>query len=148
VRKELVGDVGVDKVKILLKRKPVSGDEKNVGEVLGEDLGDATDVEFGVMIMGGGQAKGQASEAVTPSVGTPAPEEEKADVMEGVEKSQVSAAETARAVQGPVGEEALRMEGFWTDLKGFLVQRLKVDEEMAGKVADRFRGGWEGGGKV
>lgn len=42
---------------------------------------------------------------------------------------------------GPSGEEILRSEKFWGDLKGFLLQRVR-DEEKAAEALNVFREGW------
>jgi hypothetical protein len=133
----------------LRNRKPVSGDDKSIEEVLGEDVKAVGDegVEFGVMVMGGASVR---ESAVTsgPAETAKQTKEEGEDKMEGVEKTQVNEEEkTTRAAQGPAGEEVLGTEEFWMDLKAFLGQRLKVDEGGAGKVVEMFKGAWEGGGK-
>lgn len=43
--------------------------------------------------------------------------------------------------QGPSGEEILRSEEFWEDLKGFLLQRVR-DEEKTVEALNVFREGW------
>lgn len=43
--------------------------------------------------------------------------------------------------QRPSGEEVLRSEEFWGDLKGFLLQRVR-DEEKAVEALNVFRDGW------
>lgn len=43
--------------------------------------------------------------------------------------------------QRPGGEEVLRSEEFWVDLKGFLLQRVR-DEEKAVEALNVFREGW------
>jgi len=50
---------------------------------------------------------------------------------------------TAPVAQGPSGEEVLRTEEFWLDLKGFLTQRLK-DEQEGEQLLEVFRKAWEG----
>ncbi|OJD30044.1 ubiquitin supergroup protein [Diplodia corticola] len=46
---------------------------------------------------------------------------------------------------GSSAEETLRTDGFWDDLKGFLVQRLK-DEGEGERLAGVFREAWAGAG--
>lgn len=121
--------VSVEKIKILYKRKPVSG--KTVAEVLaGADdglLGGGKEVEFGVMIMGGA------------TVVEPEP------VMEKNERGGESKGEvTAKPVVGPSGEDVLETEAFWDDLQGFLMQRVK-DVEEAKRLRELFKGAWSSG---
>lgn len=99
--------VPVDKIKLLYAKKPVA-DSKTLGEVVGAE----TDVEFGVMLLGG----------VVPS--------EKREEEQQEEKP--------KAAVGPSGKELLATDAFWTDLKGFLVQRLK-DESEGERLAQLFR---------
>ncbi|KAJ4197506.1 hypothetical protein NW767_001252 [Fusarium falciforme] len=42
----------------------------------------------------------------------------------------------------PTGKEALETEEFWSDLKGFLMQRLK-DETQAEELSGLFRSSWQ-----
>jgi hypothetical protein len=113
--------VSVEKIKILYKRKPVTG--KTIAELLADEpemLAGGKEVEFGVMIMGG------------------------AKVVEGGSSGEgdVSAAAAPKAAVGPSGEEVLRTEAFWDDLQGFLEQRLK-DSEEARRLRGVFKGAWE-----
>ena len=118
VAKELKME-GTDKIRLLYKRKP-AGDVKTIKEVVGkEDVGQ--EVEFGIMIMG-----------------------YKEDSTRKDEDTPMKDAEIPVA-QGLSGEEVLRGEEFWTDLRGFLVQRLR-DEGEAGKLFDKFREAWEKSG--
>ncbi|KAL3490952.1 cell-cycle control medial ring component [Aspergillus germanicus] len=114
--------VALDKIKILFKRKPVTGTGKTVGEIL-SDAGEATEkeVEFGVMVMGGArvaQAERQTQEAAASGGET-----------------------TKKPAVGPSGEEVLVTEQFWDDLQGYLMQRLK-DEELAKKLRVVFGDAW------
>lgn len=122
-------NVSVEKIKILYKRKPVSG--KTVAEVLaGADdglLGGGKEVEFGVMIMGG------ATVVEPPVSGTGTGTEEKGE-------GEV----TAKPVVGPSGEDVLETEAFWDDLQGFLMQRVK-DVEEAKRLRELFKGAWSSG---
>ncbi|GKZ39057.1 hypothetical protein AbraIFM66950_011739 [Aspergillus brasiliensis] len=120
------GKVSLDKIKILYKRKPVTG--KTIAEVLADEpemLTGGKEVEFGVMIMGGakfveGQQVGGGSAGGEGDVSTAVP----------------------KAAVGPSGEEVLRTEAFWDDLQGFLEQRLK-DSEEAKRLRGVFKGAWE-----
>jgi hypothetical protein len=46
-------------------------------------------------------------------------------------------------VVGPSGNELLQKDEFWSDLKGFLTQRLR-DEREGERVHKLFRKAWEG----
>jgi len=114
VAKEL-GIEGTDKIRVLYKKKPV-GDVKTVKEVVGEeDVG--REVEFGIMVMGYKEGESKAEDTI----------------MQDTE---------APVAQGPTGEEVLGGEEFWSDLKGFLVQRIR-DEGKAEELFDVFRETWE-----
>ncbi|KAI9735262.1 MAG: hypothetical protein M1834_001852 [Cirrosporium novae-zelandiae] len=106
-----------EKVRLLWKKKPVGNNTKTVAEVVGEDAKEGKVLEFSVMVVGGGT-----------------PQEEKKDV------------EMVGTAQGPSGKEMLASEEFWVDLKGFLVQRLK-DEEEGGKLFETFKTAWEEKGR-
>lgn len=112
------GKVAMEKVKILYKRKPVTG--KSVAEVLADEpemLGGGKDVEFGVMIIGGAKVL-------------------EAQSAEGEKKEEdVPASVTA------AGKAVLETEEFWNDLQGYLGQRLK-DEEQATKLKGIFKDAW------
>lgn len=109
--------VALDKIKILYRRKPVSGTGKTVAEILSDEpemLAGGKEVEFGVMIIGGAKTVDSAAQS------------------EPTEERDVSPPKPA---VGPSGEEVLQNEGFWDDLQGYLEQRLKDGEE-----AKRLRG--------
>jgi hypothetical protein len=141
-----------EKIKVLLNKKPAA-DLKTLKE-----LGVTGDVEFSVMVLGGGGA--------TPSAGTPAasspaveradpvasvpevpaaPAEDKMDIDEqasapGSEKAQAESAPTAKSAPGagPSGPGALNTIEFWNDLQDFLAQRLR-DTEEAQKLSKVFK---------
>ncbi|KAL2810121.1 cell-cycle control medial ring component [Aspergillus granulosus] len=115
--------VALDKVKILYKRKPVTGTGKTVGEVL-TDAGEGAEkeVEFGVMIMGGARVVA-------------------AEGQKQGEGQQDGSETTVKAAVGPSGEEVLVTEQFWDDLQGYLGQRLK-DEELAKRLRGIFGDAW------
>jgi ubiquitin-like protein 4 len=102
--------VPIDKIKILYAKKPVA-DSKTLADVLGGEGNGPAGAEFSVMLMGG----------VTPS---DEPPQEKA--------------KGGPTAQGPSGKEVLATEEFWDDLRGFLVQRLK-DEDEGERLASVFR---------
>ncbi|KAK7184264.1 hypothetical protein PSPO01_09641 [Paraphaeosphaeria sporulosa] len=120
------------KIKILYKKKPVT-DSKTVAEVVGVDAG--TEVEFGVMVLGGAVAGGtpvQSPPAVAPG------EEEKG--LAGAVDQGTSKTETPGA-QGPSGQAVVNAE-FWDDLKGFVVQRIR-DEKEGDRMVGVFKSAWE-----
>ncbi|KAL2865046.1 uncharacterized protein BJX67DRAFT_359749 [Aspergillus lucknowensis] len=125
--------VALDKIKILYKRKPVTGTGKTIGEVLFSDAsaGEAgeKEVEFGVMVMGGarvvedqerGQGQGQG---------------------QGQSQGEAGGERTANPAIGPSGEVLLETDQFWDDLQGYLGQRLK-DEELAKRLRGVFGDAW------
>lgn len=77
-----------------------------------KDVAGPGSVEFTIMLLGGA-----------------VPSEKKAEAPNDTEMGGVSS--------GPSGKE-LETEAFWTDLKGFLVQRLK-DEKEGARLAKVFR---------
>ncbi|KAH7321183.1 cell-cycle control medial ring component-domain-containing protein [Stachybotrys elegans] len=82
-------------------------------KVLKDVVGDTdTSVEFSIMVMGG--AASILPEA-TPEVAAPS---------------------------DPTGAAAVQTDAFWADLKGFLMQRLK-DEQEAESLSSLFKSSWE-----
>ncbi len=140
-----------EKIKLLLNKKPVAGSKKTVSEAL-EGSDGTEEVEFGVMIMGGApdpppQAQPPPTSATTDaaiSITAPASEkaaaeagaEEKPDQtpMEGIETSTSEPLQPGEAS----GQAVLESPEFWTDLQGFLEQRIRSAEE-----AERMRGVFE-----
>ncbi|CAD6453436.1 f48870f1-e50a-4415-a70f-abb1a2396cc8 [Sclerotinia trifoliorum] len=108
--------IPVEKLRILYNKKPV-GDAKVLKDVIGEE---ETKVEFSIMVMGGAASVRKVD---TPEKGAEAP-----------------------VAQGPSGLESLAGEEFWSDLQGFLVQRLR-NEEQGNKVFEVFKKAWEGSSK-
>ncbi|KAI9042088.1 uncharacterized protein KD926_006212 [Aspergillus affinis] len=110
--------VGLDKIKILYKRKPVSG--KTIAELLEDEpelLAGGKTVEFGVMIMGGAKAVEEAGNNNATSSSSPKP------------------------AIGPSGKTLVETDAFWSDLEGYLEQRLK-DVDEAQKLTTLFKGAW------
>lgn len=115
--------VPLEKIKILYKRKPVTG--KTVAELLEDEpelLAGGKTVELGVMIMGGAKTV----------------EEQAAGAGQGTSSSSSSSPKPAI---GPSGEVLLETEAFWNDLEGYLEQRLK-DIDEAQKLTTLFKGAW------
>ena len=128
----------IDKVKLLLNRKPAA-DLKTLKE-----LGVEGNVEFTVMVMGGGSSTpavaSPAVEKAEPPLPIPAPASDKMDIdspdpAPESEKAQLEAQSKAVASSA---SEILQTEEFWTDLKGFLAQRLR-DQSEGEKLAGVFR---------
>lgn len=146
-----------EKIKVLLNKKPAA-DLKTLKE-----LGVSGDVEFSVMILGGGGATPSAStpSAVSPavekadpaaSVPTPAVAPNADDMVideqssfPGSEKAQIqaesSSAPRAAPGAGPSGPGALNTIEFWNDLQDFLSQRLR-DNEEAQRLNKMFKMAW------
>lgn len=114
----------VDKIKVLHKKKPVA-DSKVLKDLIGD--GEST-VEFSVMVMGGAAAAA-ASPADSSSVATPKAAEE-------------TSADAAPVAQGESGEAVLESDAFWTDLRGFLLQRIR-DEKITEELFGKFLSSWE-----
>ncbi len=112
--------IPADKLKILHNKRPLP-DSKILREVLGGGDDAPTAVEFSVMVIGG-------AAAVLPAA------EEAMDVDE-----QGARAKTRTAKKG---EAAVEQDAFWTDLHGFLMQRVK-DEETAADLTTVFKNAWE-----
>lgn len=110
-----------DKIKVLHKKKPVA-DSKVLKELLGED---DVSVEFSVMVLGGAAAAVAAAvPAASPAVKAELP-------VEG-----------ANPAQGTSGEAVLATDEFWTDLRGFLLQRIR-DEKITEDLFGKFLSSWE-----
>ncbi|KAL6234908.1 hypothetical protein BDW75DRAFT_156363 [Aspergillus navahoensis] len=125
--------VPLEKIKILFKRRPVTGTGKTVAEVVsdaGEELlAGGKGVEFGVMVMGGArvvEGQGHAQGGV--------PEKVHWETSGGEEMA-------TKAAVGPSGETLLETGAFWDDLQGYLAQRLK-DEDVARKLRGVFKEAW------
>ncbi|KAK0626147.1 cell-cycle control medial ring component-domain-containing protein [Immersiella caudata] len=112
--------IPTDKLKLLYNKKPV-GDSKTLKDVLGDGGEKKGSVEFSVMVIGGA-ATLAAAEAARGGAS-----------QEGGEN----------VAQGLSGEGVLATEEFWSDLRGFLQQRVR-DEKVAGEAAGLFKGAWEG----
>lgn len=114
-----------DKIKVLHKKKPVA-DSKVLKELLGEE---EASVEFSVMVMGG------AAAAAAPAAPTVAPATSPA-------AKTGETAEGTNPAQGLSGEAVLATDEFWTDLRGFLSQRIR-DEKITEDLFGKFLSSWE-----
>lgn len=143
--------VSLDKIKILAAKKPIPPSKKTVAEVL-SDSPLSKDVELGIMVMGGAPdplppapttlfagSQTKAAEDAPAEASSEAPEPVDEQPMEGLEK-----AKSPPVVQpgGMSGKLVLATDGFWTDLEGFLEQRLK-DRDGAKELGGVFRRAWE-----
>ncbi|EXJ60596.1 hypothetical protein A1O7_04749 [Cladophialophora yegresii CBS 114405] len=141
--------VAIEKIKLLWNKKPIPASKGTIREALdGSDLvAKGGEVEIGVMVMGGApdpppQAQPPAQEAGKGTVTTnAAPATDKTaggepTPMEGIES-------TKEPVQpGEIsGEDVLEMSEFWTDLQGFLEQRIRSSDEAA-KLRTVFERAW------
>lgn len=121
----------IAKVKLLYNKKPVGADSKVLKDIIGEEVKEGAEFEFGVMILGGGTV-------IAPKVASPSPS------VKEEEETQKTKEEVKNVVaQGPSGREVLATEQFWGDLHGFLQQRVK-DEAVAAEACEVFRGAWKG----
>jgi hypothetical protein len=129
--------IPASKIKILYKKKPVT-DSKLVSEIIGADAG--ADVEFGVMVMGGAAAATPSeSPAASPAAAAPS-ESDKG--LAGVDAGANTGAAGGAAAVGPIGKEVVATEEFWGDLKNFVLQRIK-DEQEGERLVGVFKTAWE-----
>lgn len=89
------------------------------------------ELEFGVMVMGGAASIVKREEVVVE-------EKERPDV----EMKDVEPRMAAPAVQGPSGLEVIESVEFWSDLEGYLMQRVR-DEGRSKKLVQVFKEGFE-----
>ena len=144
--------VATEKIKLLLNKKPIPGSKKTVSEAL-EGSDTTGEVEMGVMIMGGAPDPPPQAHpprrSSTAAISISAPASEKAAVeavnqvqeqkpettpMEGVETSTSEPVQPGEAS----GQSLLETAEFWTDLQGFLEQRIRSSED-----AEHLRGMFE-----
>ncbi|KAK5046365.1 hypothetical protein LTR84_008166 [Exophiala bonariae] len=126
--------VGIDKIKILLNKKPVPPSRRTVVEALDDKLGTAKEIEFGVMIMGGAPdpPPQQPSATATRQAAEITP-------MEGVEATKVSSEPVQPGAAS--GAAVLETPAFWDDLQGFLEQRIR-DQSEAQTLRGVFEKAW------
>lgn len=117
-----------DKIKVLHKKKPVA-DSKVLKDLIGDG---ETTVEFSLMVMGGTAAASPDASSSSPA----------AAAATSPKAEEASAADTAPVAQGLSGEAVLETDAFWTDLRGFLLQRLR-DEKMTEELFGKFLSSWE-----
>ncbi|KUI63201.1 hypothetical protein VP1G_10316 [Cytospora mali] len=110
--------IPTDKIKVLHKKKPVS-DSKVLKDLLGDD---ETSVEFSVMVLGGAAAAAGGAKTE--------------------EKEPAATAAGGAVAQGLSGEAVLSTDAFWTDLRGFLSQRIR-DEKITEELFAKFLSSWD-----
>lgn len=127
-------EIPLEKVKLLYKRKPVTGN-KSIAEILADEpdmLSGGKEVEFGIMVIGGAGAKvvDVASEK---------------DGSESQQKQNVGAeGKSGESEVGGVSSSAyqvLESEAFWEDLQGFLIQKTH-DENVGKQLRSLFASAW------
>ncbi|GAB7342546.1 hypothetical protein MBLNU457_g0724t2 [Dothideomycetes sp. NU457] len=140
----------ISKVKLLYNKRPAS-DLKTLKELLPTPT--PSSVEFSVMVLGGGSgASGISTPPVyTPAASSPAVEipdptsvptkadrQAPAPLSEKAEQIAEAASSTAQHAAG-----VLKSEQFWLDLKDFLMQRLR-DEQEGERLMGLFRSASQG----
>lgn len=126
------------KIKILYKKKPVT-DSKTLLEVIGTDAG--TEVEFSVMVMGGAAAATSSPAAGNTPVASPPAVAPPTESEKGLASAGETSAGTASA--GTMsGKDIVATEEFWGDLKTFILQRTK-DEQEGERLVGVFKTAWE-----
>lgn len=147
-----------DKIKILHNKKPVPASKSTVGEIVDADV---KGLELGVMVMGGAPdpppqdtsttaVKERQPEAAGPGSENAAVEAETgvnpADtLMQGVQSTSEKPRSESQSQPVQPGEDngmvVLQTEEFWSDLEGFLTQRIRSQEEAV-KLREVFERAW------
>ena len=122
-------------------KKTVSDAVDNTLDEGTKDSGKDQEIEFGVMVMGGAPDPPPQAQQVPVKSPEPIPGPASSGAMEGVEQSTPA---TGAAVQpGSLsGHVILEQDEFWTDLQGYLEQRIK-DTQQAKTVRDVFERAWK-----
>ena len=129
---ESIGCISTEKIKLLYKKKPCS-DSKTIKDVVGDEIAPGGEAEFSVMILG-------TVSGTDGKMGTPA--EEVPEIVMGGTGGKIEEEENeAPVAQGVSGNDALKSEEFWSDLQGFLLQRLR-NQGVAEKALKVFRDAW------
>jgi hypothetical protein len=137
------GVVSIDKIKILLNKKPIPASKPTVRDAFtGTDVDGRTEVELAIMVMGGApDPPVGAADVVKPA--TPVPGKDNAtsqpptqpDPMEGVEKTKHT------SDSAPKSKEVLSGPQFWADLEQFLADKLDSQAE-AQSLRQTFENAW------
>ena len=158
----------LDKIKILHNKKPVPASKSTVGEIVGADVA-VKDLELGVMIMGGApdpppqDTSTTTDKAGVPEAAGPGSENAAVEAETGLNPADATSAKTtsgdamdvdsatekgqsesqSQAVQPgeSSGAAVLQDKEFWTDLEGFLSQRIRSQEE-AQRIRAVFEKAW------
>ena len=94
------------------------------------------------MILGGAPDPPSKMSATSGGDAAPAAAEEAAEAVLAEKMEGIETISSPRPVQGPSGREILETEDFWTDLQGFLEQRIK-DEGQAARLVQKWKGNWK-----
>jgi hypothetical protein len=116
-------NVPADKLRLLLNKKPVS-DSKTLQDLLSTD--EESELSLSAMFLGGVTPIIQAQSTLSADTVTQSSED-------------VTMGGTSSATKDT---SLLKTEEFWTDLRGFLVQRLKSEEDAENAFAV-FRKAWQ-----
>ncbi|KIW29492.1 uncharacterized protein PV07_05305 [Cladophialophora immunda] len=133
------GVVPLDKIKLLLHKKPIPPSKRTVAEALeGSGTTTGSDVEFGVMVMGGAPDPPQTQ--ITASLhGTIA----EALATAGAQTEGKNAGAGGSPMQGvqTAAPSVLESKEFWDELQRFLAQRIGEPDE-AERVKGIFERAW------
>jgi hypothetical protein len=141
--------VGIDKIKILLNKKPVPPSKKTVSDAL-DDKPATRDIEFGIMIMGGAPDPPPQQHSAAPTLATgPGSEKAAAEAAQRTssQPTPMEGVEATKAAPEPVqpgtasGASVLESPAFWEDLQGFLEQRIR-DQSEAQILRGLFENAW------
>lgn len=147
----------IDKIKILHNKKPIPASKATIADVVGDST--TKNLELSVMVLGGApdpppqqqntSIKARAPEAAGPGSENAAVEavtgQNPADTqeMEGVQQTTSGKSESIPIQPGDAsGSAVLKTEEFWSDLEGFLAQRIRSQEE-ATKLRQLFEKAWK-----
>ncbi|EXJ76701.1 uncharacterized protein A1O5_01209 [Cladophialophora psammophila CBS 110553] len=135
--------VNLDKIKLLLNKKPVPPSKRTVAEALeGSGITTGSDVELGVMVMGGAPDPPQTHitaslhHTITAALVTAA----KAGLQ--TETNQTGAQGTPMEGVETSTTSVLESREFWDDLQRFLEQRIRSPDEV-GKIKGLFERAWK-----
>lgn len=130
--------MGIDKIKVLLNKKPVPPSKKTVSDAL-DDKPATRDIEFGVMIMGGAPDPPPQQHSVAPTLATGPETSSQPTPMEGVEATKAAPEPVKPGAAS--GAALLESPAFWEDLQGFLEQRIR-DQSEAQVLRGLFEKAW------
>lgn len=131
----------VYKIKMLLNKRPCA-DLKTLKDLLPEPA--PADVDFTLMIMGGFSSPAAPSTpaAASPAIELPDPTAKAAPIPASTDPAPLSERAEGKAESTPhpaeTTKEMLKNDEFWSDLKAFLIQRLR-DESEGERLAQLFK---------